>query len=160
MKIIFTAFAGLFLSTLFSFAQEIQFINYNAGDFQNPASAAEKAGAALSQKGSVPSTWNYGTIKNGSSGYRYFKFTNTGRAPLVISDGKGSCGCLVLTWPKEPVMPRQTEYIKVNYDTKRTGAFTKYVTLTTNAQSNTTTRLKVEGTVEPPPSEPIPGKIE
>ena len=48
-------------------------------------------------------------------------------------------------------MPGESGYIKVKYDTKRVGPFTKYVTLTTNATSNTTTRLKISGTVEAEP---------
>ncbi|MDX1902989.1 MAG: DUF1573 domain-containing protein [Thermonemataceae bacterium] len=153
MKKITSLLVFLFAAISFVSAQEIQFVIYKAGDCRNAASAEEKAGANMTQTGSDATTWNYGTIKNGSTGYRYFKFTNTGSGPLVISDAKGSCGCTVPTWPKEPIMPGQTEYIKVNYDTKRTGAFTKYVTLTTNAKSNTTSRLKIEGTVDAPPTD-------
>jgi len=75
---------------------------------------------------------------------------------LVISAAKGSCGCTVPSYPKEPIMPGESEFIKVKYDTKRTGAFTKYVTLTTNAQANTTTRLKIMGTVDAPATAPAP----
>jgi hypothetical protein len=154
MKKVFSLFAVLFVAVSFASAQEIQFVNYKAGDCNNASSAEEKAGANMSQVGADATTWNYGSIKNASTGYRYFKFTNTGSGPLVISDAKGSCGCTVPTWPKEPIMPGQSEYIKVNYDTKRTGAFTKYVTLTTNAKTNTTSRLKIEGTVDAPPTDP------
>lgn len=131
-------------------AQDIQFVTYSSGECTKTSSEAEKLGASLGQPGTNATEWNYGNIKNGSTGYRFFKFTNTGQGPLVISSAKGSCGCTVPTWPKEPIMPGQSEYIKVRYDTKRTGAFTKYVTLTTNAQSNPTTRLKVFGTVDAP----------
>ena len=92
--------------------------------------------------------WNYGKIEKSSTGVRFFKFTNTGTAPLVISKAKGSCGCTVPSYPKEPIMPGAAGFIKVKYDTKRVGAFTKYVTLTTNATSNATSRLKITGTVE------------
>ncbi len=92
---------------------------------------------------------NYGSIEKGANGVREFKFTNTGSAPLIISNAQGSCGCTVPTWPKEPIMPGQSNVIKVNYDTQRVGAFTKYVTLTTNATSNTSTKLKIFGVVKP-----------
>ena len=62
-----------------------------------------------------------------------FKFTNTGDAPLIISNAKGSCGCTVPVWPKEPIAPGASNVIKVKYDTKRIGAFNKSVTLTSNA---------------------------
>ena len=90
---------------------------------------------------------DYGTIEKGADGVRVFKFTNTGSAPLIIQDAKGSCGCTVPTYPKEPIMPGESGEIKVKYDTNRVGAFTKYVTLTTNATSETTTKLKISGTV-------------
>lgn len=92
---------------------------------------------------------NYGNIEKGADGVRNFKFTNTGKAPLIISDAKGSCGCTVPTYPKEPIMPGETAEIKVKYDTNRIGAFTKYVTLTTNATNETSTKLKIHGTVNP-----------
>ena len=38
---------------------------------------------------------NYGNIEKGADGVRNFKFTNTGKAPLIISDAKGSCGCKI-----------------------------------------------------------------
>lgn len=90
---------------------------------------------------------DYGTIKQGADGACEFKFKNTGKDPLVISDAKGSCGCTVPTYPKEPVMKGQTGLIKVHYDTKRVGAFTKTVTITSNA--NTATKvLTIKGLVE------------
>ncbi|BDS12914.1 DUF1573 domain-containing protein [Aureispira anguillae] len=147
MKKIFSLLAILLVTISFASAQEIHFDNYEGGDYTKAASADEKAGAKMSQPGTTATEWNYGSIKNASTGYRYFKFTNTGKGPLVISAAKGSCGCTVPSYPKEPIMPGQSEFIKVKYDTKRPGAFTKYVTLTTNAQTNTTTRLKIFGTV-------------
>ena len=154
MKNILSLLAILSISLSFSYAQEIQFVNYNSGDFSKASSSLEKEGASMNQPGANATEWNYGNIENGSTGFRYFKFTNTGSGPLVISAAKGSCGCTVPTWPKEPVMPGQSEFIKVKYDTKRTGAFTKYVTLTTNAKTNTTTRLKIFGTVSAPATTP------
>ena len=91
--------------------------------------------------------YDYGTIKQGADGGCEFKFKNTGKEPLVISNARGSCGCTVPTWPKEPIMKGQTGTIKVHYDTKRVGAFTKTVTIESNAK--TTPRvLTIKGTVE------------
>lgn len=92
---------------------------------------------------------NYGTIEKGADGVRVFKFTNTGTAPLIISNAQGSCGCTVPTYPKEPIMPGEKGEIKVKYDTQRVGQFTKYVTLTTNATSGTSNQLKIFGDVKP-----------
>lgn len=94
-------------------------------------------------------TIDYGTIEKGSNGVREFEFTNTGSAPLLIKHAKGSCGCTVPTYPKEPIMPGKSGVISVKYDTNRVGPFTKYVTLTTNSTDNTTSRLMIKGKVEP-----------
>lgn len=92
-------------------------------------------------------TVDYGKIKQGADGNREFKFTNTGNAPLVISSATGSCGCTVPTYPKEPIMPGQKASIKVHYDTNRLGAFTKTVTIVSNAPTGSDI-LKITGTVE------------
>ncbi|MBJ05162.1 MAG: hypothetical protein CMP65_04605 [Flavobacteriales bacterium] len=75
-----------------------------------------------------------------------FIFTNTGKEPLIISKAKGSCGCTVPEWPKEPILSGETGSIKVNYDEKRVGSFNKSVTITSNAQ-NATQILKIKGKV-------------
>ena len=60
-----------------------------------------------------------------SSSICEFFFTNSGKEPLIISKAKGSCGCTVPNWPKEPIMPGDSGVIKVNYDEKRVGSLTK-----------------------------------
>lgn len=90
---------------------------------------------------------DYGTIKQGADGNCEFKFKNTGKEPLIISNARGSCGCTVPTYPKEPIMKGQTAVIKVHYDTKRVGAFTKTVTIESNAKSATKV-LTIKGLVE------------
>ncbi|WNH11075.1 DUF1573 domain-containing protein [Thalassobellus suaedae] len=95
-------------------------------------------------------TIDYGTIENNSDGNREFKFTNTGNAPLVITNAKGSCGCTVPTWPKEPIAPGASSVIKVKYATNRTGAFSKSVTLISNAVNAPTKVLHIKGKVNPP----------
>jgi hypothetical protein len=92
---------------------------------------------------------DYGNIKNGANGTCTFEFTNTGNAPLIISNATGSCGCTVPTWPKEPIAPGAKGEITVKYDTKRTGEFTKTVTLTSNA-SETSKVLTIKGNVAAP----------
>lgn len=99
---------------------------------------------------------DYGTIENGSDGNREFKFTNIGTEPLIISNAKGSCGCTTPDWPKEPIAPGESASIKVRYDTKRTGNFSKTVTLTSNAVE-TTKVLTIKGTVKPPAHDPNDG---
>lgn len=92
---------------------------------------------------------DYGTIENGANGEREFVFKNTGTEALVITTCRGSCGCTVPKCPTEPIMPQSKGVIKVSYDTKRTGAFTKTVTVESNDPSGTKI-LKIHGEVKAP----------
>lgn len=94
-------------------------------------------------------TVDFGTIENGSDPLRTITFTNTGTEPLVIKNARGSCGCTVPTWDKNPIAPGQSSTIEIRYDTKRTGPINKTVTITTNEESDTH-KLQVVGTVLPP----------
>lgn len=94
-------------------------------------------------------TINYGTIDQGADGQREFVFTNTGKEPLIITHAKGSCGCTVPTWPREPIAPGEQGVIKVKYDTKRVGPFTKSVTINSNAKTATKV-VHIKGVVKKP----------
>lgn len=121
-------------------------------------SAAETAAKTIvKENGAIiefeSETIDYGTIENSADGNREFKFTNTGNTPLVITTAKGSCGCTVPIWPKEAIAPGASSTIKVHYDTKRTGAFSKSITLISNAVNEPTKVIHIKGTVEPKPVE-------
>lgn len=94
-------------------------------------------------------TIDYGEIERGSDGVRVFEFTNTGDAPLVISDVKSSCGCTIPKKPEEPIMPGKVGKIEVKYDTNRVGPIRKAITVTSNADTPTKV-LKIKGTVKSP----------
>lgn len=89
---------------------------------------------------------DYGTIAQNANGVRTFNFTNTGNAPLIISNAKGSCGCTVPTWPKQPIAPGESAEIKVKYATNRLGPINKSVTVTSNATKPTKV-LRIKGNV-------------
>jgi hypothetical protein len=75
---------------------------------------------------------DYGTITQGSDPLRRFKFKNTGTEPLIIKNARGSCGCTVPSYKKEPIAPGESSDIEVRYDTQRIGDFQKSVTIDTN----------------------------
>ena len=77
-----------------------------------------------------------------------FSFTNTGTEPLIISNAKGSCGCTVPQWPREPIMPGETNVIKVKYDSKRIGPINKSVTITSNAANAPTKVIRIKGNIK------------
>ena len=81
-------------------------------------------------------THDYGNIKYDGDPYCTFDFKNTGDEPLIISNAKGSCGCTVPEWPKEPIAPGAKGTIRVKYDTKRPGPINKSVTIYLSAIIN------------------------
>ncbi|MFA5574741.1 MAG: DUF1573 domain-containing protein [Brumimicrobium sp.] len=113
--------------------------------FNNANAQAVESGANIEFEKEII---DYGTIKQHADGHREFVFTNTGNAPLIISNAKGSCGCTVPTWPKEPIAPGQSASIEVKYDTARKGVFSKSVTIQSNASGNNATKvLRIKGEV-------------
>ena len=94
-------------------------------------------------------TIDYGTIEKGADGVRVFEFTNTGNAPLIISDVKSTCGCTVPKKPEGPIMPGQTGALSVKYDTNRVNPIRKTITVTSNADTPTVS-LKIKGEVIDP----------
>lgn len=89
---------------------------------------------------------DYGTIQQNANGKREFKFKNVGKSPIIISRAKGSCGCTVPTSPKKPIMPGESAVIGVKYATNRVGAFSKSITLYSNA-SEPTKVIRIKGKV-------------
>lgn len=89
---------------------------------------------------------DYGTIEKGSDGIRVFEFTNTGNAPLIISNVKSTCGCTVPKKPEGPIMPGESGEIQVKYDTNRVNPIRKTITVISNADTPTVA-LKIKGLV-------------
>ncbi len=94
---------------------------------------------------------DYGTVDYAGDGTCVFTITNTGNAPLIIELCKGSCGCTVPTWSKDPIAPGASTQIVVKYDTKRPGPFNKQVTITSNAVNAPSKIVKIKGSVKPKP---------
>jgi hypothetical protein len=119
----------------------------------NSASAQIDKGAKIEFS---KETHDYGTIKYDADPYCTFEFKNTGNEPLIISNAKGSCGCTVPEWSKEPIAPGATGSIRVKYDTKRPGPINKSVTIDSNAINEPSKIIKIKGEVEPAPEGGMP----
>lgn len=91
-------------------------------------------------------TLDYGTVVQNSDGLRTFNFINTGEAPLLITKVKTSCGCTVPSYSKAPILPGESGEILIKYNTKKLGAFTKTVTVMSNAEGGNRV-LKIKGEV-------------
>ena len=57
-----------------------------------------------------------GELSGGEIVQTYFKYENTGDAPLYISSIKAGCGCTVPHWNEEPLSPGESENIKVIFN--------------------------------------------
>jgi hypothetical protein len=84
-----------------------------------------------------------------------FKFTNTGKEPLIIQGVRSSCGCTIAKRPSKPIMPGESASIKVRYDTRRLGVFHKTITVTSNAD-NASVVLEIRGEIKAKPKEEVP----
>ncbi len=93
-------------------------------------------------------THDYGTMKQGDDGNCEFIFTNKGDTPIIINSVRASCGCTAPDWTREPVLPGKTGVIKAAYNTQIPGAFTKTITVNSNA-ANSQVTLIIKGNVIP-----------
>ena len=150
----------LFLFTILLFAcadektpersiQEIR-TDSNAGIIRNPISADGVQDTVNVAKIEFAETlYDFGTVDEGETVNKTFKFTNTGQVPLLISDARSTCGCTVADYPKEPVAPGESGSIEVNFNTiKKRNRQKKVVTLTANTYP-AETKVALEGFVNP-----------
>ena len=101
---------------------------------------------------------DYGDVPFNGDGTCEFRFTNTGNEPLLIQKPKSSCGCTIPSWPNEPILPGESDVIKVTYKTNRVGNINKTVTVTSNAIKNSTVVLRIKGHVLEQANEAMPEK--
>lgn len=117
----------------------------------NPATAntplKEDEAAKIEFINAKDNTHDFGTIKQTQKVEHVFEFKNTGKAPLVITNAQGSCGCTAPEYTKDPIAPGATGKMKVSFDpTGKEGAQTKYVTITANTIGET--RLTIKANVQ------------
>ncbi|MEW7279554.1 DUF1573 domain-containing protein [Aquimarina sp. 2201CG1-2-11] len=92
---------------------------------------------------------DFGTINEGDVVEHKFSFTNTGKAPLVIVSAKGSCGCTVPEWPKEPIAPGATGEMLVKFNSNgKPNQQTKQVTISANTEAGKEI-IKIKAMVTP-----------
>jgi hypothetical protein len=92
---------------------------------------------------------DFGTIAAGDKVTHVYKFTNNGKADLVLSNVKPSCGCTVPDYTKTPVKPGETGEVKVTFDSSgKSGSQQKSVTITANTETGTET-LNFKANVTP-----------
>lgn len=83
--------------------------------------------------------YDFGGKKPGKVYSHVYRFKNTGDAPLLITSVKGSCGCTVTYFPKEPVFPGEESEIEVAFDSKgKLGPQSKRITISANTNPSQT----------------------
>lgn len=83
---------------------------------------------------------DFGKIYSGELVTYAFKFRNTGKSMLIISNVGTSCGCTVTAFPKQPIKPGEESTIDVKFDsTGKHGLQSKTITVFANTQPSATT---------------------
>ena len=82
----------------------------------------------------IDSVYNFGNVTDGEKVEYSYRFRNTGKNPLIVSNAVASCGCTVPEKPEEPIKPGETGFLKVVFNSKgRVGEVHKTITVTSNA---------------------------
>lgn len=110
-----------------------------------PAPAAQPGNMAAFKW--TETTHDFGKIPQGKPVTHEFKFTNSGKVPLVLSTVSASCGCTTPEWTKEPIAPGKTGSIKATYNAAGVGAFNKSITVNANVEGGAT-YLYIKGEVQ------------
>ncbi|MDX2430498.1 MAG: DUF1573 domain-containing protein [Bacteroides sp.] len=91
---------------------------------------------------------DYGEIPEDGDGSWTFVFKNLGDEPIIINRVRSTCGCTVPAWPREPIEPKATGEITVEYNTAQAGSFFKSLYVYSSAP-NSPVKLQIKGKVIP-----------
>ncbi len=154
---LFTACAGDASSAKDAAKDKVASAVNTAGDAATAAATAAKDAVAPVVPAGPTTTlkfeeteFDFGTVDQGEKVTHVYKFANTGSEPLIISNAKGSCGCTVPSWPKEPIPVGGSGEIQVQFDSKgKKNKQSKKVTITANTDP-AQTFLTIKGEVNAP----------
>ncbi|MGB5368977.1 MAG: DUF1573 domain-containing protein [Flavobacteriaceae bacterium] len=156
MKRIFLAFSAIAMLGFISCKENAA----NKINTENVAVAAERDAAAKQ----VPvmtfdkQVHDFGTIEQNAPQETLFTFTNTGNAPLIITDAKSSCGCTIPTWTKEPVAPGGRGELLVKFNGSGQNQVTKTITVIANTEKGQE-QLRIQAFVNAPGGGPQAGPV-
>lgn len=93
---------------------------------------------------------DFGTLHEGDSVKLSFRFKNTGKKPLFLSNVKTSCGCTVTSFPEKPIFPGEDDVLVAVFKSEgHPGATRKGISVTSNTNNGTNHLLYFTGTVIP-----------
>jgi archaellum component FlaG (FlaF/FlaG flagellin family) len=82
----------------------------------------------------IDSVYDFGKVTDGEKVEYNYRFKNTGKNSLIVTNTSASCGCTVPEKPEQPIKPGETGFIKVVFNSKgRVGEAHKEVTVISNA---------------------------
>ncbi|MBB5634215.1 hypothetical protein HDF26_003120 [Pedobacter cryoconitis] len=82
--------------------------------------------------------YNFGKIVQGESVHYEFKFKNTGKTPLIVTNATATCGCTIPEKPEGPIKPGGEGVIKVVFNSAgKMGMQDKVITITSNGNPST-----------------------
>jgi Protein of unknown function (DUF1573) len=88
-----------------------------------------------------------GEIPQGKPKAIVFEFKNTSDKEIIVTNVQGSCGCTATDYTKTPIKVGKSGTVTATYNAANVGAFTKTVSVTTNAEA-TPKVLTLKGTVK------------
>lgn len=92
---------------------------------------------------------NFGTIKEGDSVFLKFRFKNSGDKVLFVSAVQPSCGCTIVDYPQEAIMPGKGGEIIATFNSKyHPGYIHKTIMVTTNTSNRIKQILSFIGEVK------------
>lgn len=97
---------------------------------------------------------DFGTIEQGTAQETVFVFTNTGNAPLIITNATSSCGCTVPNPPKDPIAPGEKGELLVKFNGSGQNQVTKTITVTANTAKGSEL-LRIKAFVNPKGAAPV-----
>ncbi|SFT04700.1 DUF1573 domain-containing protein [Sphingobacterium wenxiniae] len=144
MNILKVSLMGLAFATLISCG------NSTKSDAETTSTeATENTNATKGKVEFEETVFDFGQIKEGEVVERTYVFTNTGEAPVILSQVSASCGCTTPSYTQTPVLPGKTGEIKVSFDSNgQAGKQQKIVTVVSNAENGVTT-VQLRGEVSP-----------
>ena len=90
---------------------------------------------------------SFGFVKKGEVVKIEYIFTNIGTSPLLITDAKVECSCTTVDFPKQPILPNQSNTITVSFDTKSVyDRQDRMVEISSNAK-NSIQKIRFKGVV-------------
>jgi len=122
----------------------------------NVAEAAQRdeAGKQIPVMSFEKAEHDFGTIEQGTPQETAFKFTNTGNAPLIITNATSSCGCTVPDPPKDPIAPGDTGELVVKFNGSGQNQVTKTITVNANTEKGSEL-LRIKAFVNPKGAAPL-----